>query len=204
MQAEKLSCWRGGRLLFGGLDFTVRSGESLVLQGPNGAGKSSLLRLLAGLLPRRSGTLTLRGGVALADERLALDPTLPLEQALHFWAAMDGSADSRLERAMAAMALGELTEVPVRMLSTGQRKRAILARTLASRAAIWLLDEPGNGLDTASLGALNRAMDQHVADGGILIAATHFAFAHAFTHELRLGTGVRDDVDADEDDEDDA
>ena len=61
----------------------------------------------------------------------------------------------------------------MRMLSTGQRKRAVLARVHASAAPIWLLDEPANGLDTASVALLGRAVEAHLARGGIVIAASH-------------------------------
>ena len=75
--------------------------------------------------------------------------------------------------AIDAMALGPLSSVPVRMLSTGQRKRAMLARLIASDTAIWLLDEPGNGLDTASLDLLGHAVTRHLAAGGSIVAASH-------------------------------
>lgn len=199
LQARRLACLRGGRLLFRGVDFTVRGGESLLLQGPNGTGKSSLLRLLAGLLPVAAGTVRHQGRLALADDRLALDGDTPLGRALAFWAKMDGSDAAGLRDALSAFSLTGLAEVPVRMLSTGQRKRAILARTLAGGADIWLLDEPGNGLDSASLGALNRAMEAHVARGGLIVAATHFPLEHRFVHTLALDRRMV----TDEDDEDD-
>lgn len=88
---------------------------------------------------------------------------------------------------MACLALGPLADIPVRMLSTGQRKRAILARTVASGAPLWLLDEPGNGLDTASLTLLATAMKEHVAGGGAIVAASHFDLAHCFDRILDMG-----------------
>lgn len=196
IRARGLCCRRGGRRLFAPVDFAVAPGESLLLQGPNGAGKSSLLRLLAGLLPQGIGLLETSGRAALADERLALDTDAPLAAALRFWARMDGADEPAQSAAMAALSLTDLAEVPVRMLSTGQRKRAILARTLASGADIWLLDEPGNGLDIASLAALNRAMEAHVARGGLIVAATHFEFAHRFTHRLTLEARPHHEADA--------
>jgi heme exporter protein A len=87
---------------------------------------------------------------------------------------------------MERMALTSLADLPVRMLSTGQRKRAALARVIASQAKLWLLDEPGNGLDDASLTALGQAMDAHVAAGGAIIAASHFDLPHRFSQTLNL------------------
>lgn len=168
-----VACLRGGRILFRGVNLTLDAGASALLTGPNGVGKSSLLRLCAGLLPAFSGTMERHGAVALADERLALDSELPLARALHFWARLDGSAANAVAAALDAMALTRLSDVPVRMLSTGQRKRAMLARVIASGAPIWLLDEPGNGLDSASLGLLGSAVSAHLAGGGIVVTASH-------------------------------
>ena len=66
-----------------------------------------------------------------------------------------------------------LAELPVGVLSSGQKHRAVLARAHASGAELWLLDEPGVGLDAASLERLAAAMRAHRAAGGLVIAATH-------------------------------
>jgi heme exporter protein A len=167
---EEVACVRGGRLLFEGLSLTLPAGGAALLTGPNGAGKSSLLRLVAGLLRPAAGRVTCRGAVGLQDERHALDPELTLARALGFWAALDGG-DARA--GIAAMRLDELKEVPVRLLSTGQRRRGALARVIASRAAVWLLDEPANGLDADAASALDAALAAHRRRGGIVLAASH-------------------------------
>jgi heme exporter protein A len=159
-------------LLFTALDLSLAPGQSALVSGPNGIGKSSLLRMLCGLLPLYAGSVEADGAMALADERLALDMDQPLARALGFWAGIDGRGD-QVARALDAMALTPLADVPVRILSTGQRKRAALARVIASGAPIWLLDEPANGLDTASLDLLERAMAAHRQAGGIIVAASH-------------------------------
>lgn len=143
-----VACLRGGRLLFEGLDLALAAGEAALVTGPNGAGKSSLIRIAAGLLAPAAGRVEGEGARALMAEALALDPELPLGAALRFWAGLDGRPDAVTE-ALAAVGLADLAPVPVRMLSTGQRRRAALARVVASGAPVWLLDEPGNGLDIA-------------------------------------------------------
>ena len=173
LRVEALSCVRGGRILFRNLAFALQPGGALLLTGPNGVGKSSLLRVIAGLLPAFSGHVETSGGIALADEHMALDPRLPLAQALGYWAHIDGGGDPAVAQALAAFDLARLADVPVRMLSTGQRRRATLARVHAAGAGIWLLDEPGNGLDAASLRLLAVAMAAHRAKGGIILAASH-------------------------------
>jgi len=170
---DRVACLRGDRLLFEGLSFALGAGDAALLTGPNGAGKSSLMRLAAGLLPLSAGTIDHEGRIAHAGEAPALDMRLPLASALGFWAGIDGSDEDAVRDALDRMGIANLAEVPVHMLSTGQRKRATLARILAARADIWLLDEPGNGLDTASLGRLAAAMADHRAGGGIVLLATH-------------------------------
>jgi heme exporter protein A len=141
-----------------------------VITGPNGAGKSSLLRVAAGLLRASAGEVKRGGQATLADEAAALDERLTLGQALGFWARLDGV---RAEAGMEPMGIAHLADVPVRMLSTGQRKRATLARAIASGAPLWLLDEPANGLDAEGQERLAAAMAAHRARGGAVLAATH-------------------------------
>ncbi len=163
---------RGGRTLFADLSFDLGAGGALLVRGANGAGKSTLVRIAAGLLAPAAGRVTRGGRVALLGEAGALDPELPLARALGFWAGIDGTRD-RLGGALAAMALGSLGDVPVRMLSTGQKRRAAIARVIAADAPLWLLDEPANGLDSASLAALEAAIVIHRAGGGAVLVASH-------------------------------
>lgn len=193
MQAARLSvsniaCRRGDRLLFTGLGFALGPGEALQVAGANGIGKSSLLRILAGLARPYAGTVEREGTVGLVDERLALDEHLPLGKALAFWSALDGEDEA--QRA-AGLGLSDLLDVPVRYLSTGQRKRAALARLLGQQAPIWLLDEPLNGLDTDAVALLIRLTAEHCAAGGIAIVASHQSFALEGMRQLALQDFVK-------------
>lgn len=168
-----LGCVRGDRALFSGLTLTLGTGSAARVTGPNGAGKTSLLRLIAGLLPAQAGTVEIEGAIAFAGEQTALDRDLPLGRALNYWAKLDGHKEAAVLAALDSMALGMLADVPVRMLSTGQLKRATLARIIAGGADIWLLDEPANGLDSDAQALLEAAIARHRAAGGIVVAATH-------------------------------
>lgn len=170
-----LACRRGGRLLFAGVSLTVASGGALVVTGANGCGKSSLLRVIAGLLPPFAGAVQASGRIALLGEASALDADRPLGCALNFWAKLDGQANpaARVATALADVALADIADVPVRLLSTGQRRRAAMARVIASGADLWLLDEPATGLDAASVALLEEAVARHRNDGGLAIIATH-------------------------------
>lgn len=184
LRVEGAALIRGGRLLFEGLDLILAQGQAATLTGPNGVGKSSLIRMAAGLLAPTAGTVQRGGPAALADESVALDPKLSVARALGFWAKLDGG-DAPL--GMAAMGLERLAGVPVRMLSTGQRKRAVLARAVATGAPLWLLDEPANGLDDEGVALLEAAMAAHLGRGGAILAASHQPLGPAGGRELRLG-----------------
>ena len=177
-----LACRRGERLLFAGLSLDLKAGEALQISGANGIGKSSLLRILAGLLAPYAGSIDTAGATGLVDERAALDPQLPLGRALAFWQRLDGSADLAAGR----LGLGHLLDVPVRYLSTGQKKRAAFARLIGQRAPVWLLDEPLNGLDAQAARLAEALAGEHCAAGGICVIASHQPFALAGMERIEL------------------
>ena len=165
LRFDAVALRRGGRLLFEGLSFAMGPGEALQVTGPNGSGKSSLLRLAAGLLCAESGRID-RSTLALADDNVALDRELALARALRFWG---GPVDPAME----AVGIAHLAGVPVRLLSSGQLKRATLARAVASGAPLWLLDEPLNALDREGTERLAGIVERHRASGGAVVAASH-------------------------------
>jgi heme exporter protein A len=177
LRFEQVTLRRGGRILFEGLTLALGPGDALQVAGPNGSGKSSLIRLAAGLLEPERGSVE-RSALALADEHLALDSELPLRAALRFW----GRA---VDEAMDELGIAHLAPVPVRLLSSGQAKRAALARAAASGAPLWLLDEPLNALDADGVKRLERAITQHRESGGAILAASHQSLAGDWqVHEL--------------------
>lgn len=165
LRFEGVALRRGGRLLFEDLDFDLSAGEALQVAGPNGTGKSSLIRLAAGLLRQERGRVD-RQQLALADDALALDRELPLGRALRFWSASVGDA-------LSGLGIEHLAAVPVRFLSSGQQKRASLARVVASGAPLWLLDEPLNALDADGASRLGILIEEHLSGRGAVLAASH-------------------------------
>jgi heme exporter protein A len=196
LQAAGLAAFRGERLVFRDIDFTVAESGALLLTGPNGSGKSTLLRLLAGLLRPAAGLLYWQGQDALSDlpghagrvayvgHQDAVKPGLTASENLYFAARL---TDADVAAALTAMGLGDLADLPARMLSAGQRRRLALARLLLSRAPLWLLDEPTLGLDMASVDRFGGMLDEHRARGGLVVVATHQPLSVPEAAELRLG-----------------
>lgn len=187
LTATGLSCVRGERRLFAGLDLAVGSGEWLHVQGENGAGKTSLLRILAGLSPPADGEIRWNGEPvkALAEdfrrELLFLghhgavkEELTPLEN-LTLSARLDGSAldETAALKALARFGLRGREDLPVRFLSAGQKRRVLLARLAVRQARLWILDEPFTALDVKAVDMLSALIAEHVAGGGMAILTSH-------------------------------
>src|SRR3954463_6064333 len=195
LEANGLACVRGGREVFAGLGFSVGAGEALLVTGRNGAGKSSLLRVVAGLVRAAAGRLALLD--ADPDQTIpeqahylghqdALKPSLAVAENLTFWARyLDGAEPIR--GALAAVGLAALADLPAAYLSAGQRRRLSIARLLTAKRPLWLLDEPTSALDREAQNTLSGLMRQHLASGGIIVAAAHGPIGLDGSKELRLG-----------------
>lgn len=199
LSADNLACTRGGRVVFTELSFAVTGGEALVVTGRNGAGKSSLLRMIAGLVRIAGGQLTLAGGedeASIAEQahylghQDALKPSLSVRENLTFWADFLGGGAGTVEQALEAVGLAPLAGLPAAYLSAGQRRRLSIARLAAVKRPIWLLDEPTSALDTPSQARLAELMQDHLAGGGIIIAAAHGPIGLENPREMRLGPAL--------------
>ncbi|WP_456727201.1 heme ABC exporter ATP-binding protein CcmA [Bradyrhizobium sp. USDA 3397] len=195
LSGHGLRCVRGGREVFAGLDFAAGSGEAVAVMGRNGSGKTSLLRLIAGLLVPAGGTITLKGGdgeLTLAEQchylghRDALKPALSVAENLTFWADFLGGERFDAAESLAKVGLDHATHLPAGFLSAGQRRRLSLARLLTVRRPVWLLDEPTNALDVAGQDMFAGLMREHLAAGGMILAATHAPLGIE-SRELRIG-----------------
>ncbi|MDP2119995.1 MAG: heme ABC exporter ATP-binding protein CcmA [Hoeflea sp.] len=184
--ATKLTGRRGDSLLFEDVSFSLQRGQALVVTGPNGAGKSTLLRMLAGLLPAESGTFVLSGddGVAVPvaefahylGHRNAMKRELRVSENLGFWKDFQRSEAAEglsIDAAIEAVELGGVAHLPFGYLSAGQQRRIALARLLVVSRPLWLLDEPTAALDRRSDQLFAALVRDHLAQGGMAIAATH-------------------------------
>lgn len=185
---DNLDCERGGRRVLRGVSLEVAAGEALVVSGPNGVGKSSLIRVIAGLVAESGGSVRLEGGepdLAVAEHCHyfghldTLKPALSVRENLAFWTSFlapagrvpPAAADA--EAALDLLGIAHTAALPAATLSAGQRRRLALARLLVVPRPVWLLDEPTAALDAASEARLTGLMADHLAAGGLILAATH-------------------------------
>lgn len=206
LTADNLSCRRSGRLLFSRLSFAVESGQALVITGPNGAGKSSLLTIISGRLKPAAGRISLSesGECTLAElinavgHREGLKPMLTAEENLSFASDVLGAPALTPVEALAKLDVAHLARLPVAYLSAGQRRRVALARLFVTSRPIWLLDEPTAALDAGSQALLVGLMREHLANSGLIIAATHLPLGLKSTVSLTIEPPALTESDAGE------
>jgi heme exporter protein A len=198
LSGRGVRCVRGGREVFSGLDFVISSGEALAVTGANGSGKTSLLRMIGGLLALAGGSIDLDGGegeLTLAEQahylghRDALKPALSVLENLSFWRNFLGGEVLDAGQSLKLAGIEHAAHLPAAYLSAGQRRRLSIARLIAVRRPIWLLDEPTSALDAAGQALFTDVMRDHLARGGLVIAATHAPLGIE-CRELRTGRGT--------------
>jgi heme exporter protein A len=198
LQARALTYARNEEPIFGPLDFSLHTGEVVLIEGDNGSGKTTLLKVLSGLLEPTGGVVLLHGTpltlarlshqVALLGHLLGLKLELSAVQNLHFAIGMGGMrAGITPQLALASVGLDGYEDQPVRMLSAGQRKRVALARLLLVPASLWLLDEPYANLDRDGIELVNRILDAHARRGGAALITSHGAYAYTSGTPRRIG-----------------
>ena len=196
LQVSHLVVHRGGRALFADLSFRVNAGARLLVRGRNGAGKTSLLRVLAGLSRPEAGVLMWEGQMradglgplcCFAGHSPALHGELSVAENLAFWASL-GPVRLAWREALQQVGLGAASNLEVRRLSAGQRRRVAFARVLISTAPVWLLDEPLSNLDASGRVIVDAAVRAHRERGGIAVITTHESdtAADALTSELHI------------------
>lgn len=180
LNVSNLTCTRGGRVLFSGLDFDLASGQWLHVRGANGSGKSTLLRTLAGLSAPDVGAIGW-SGLDQDDEpprAMLLGHQAPLKRELTaqenlFFGVPGDTPTSNVAAALTGVGLKDRMHVPARFLSEGQKRRVALARLLLQSADLWLLDEPQNGLDSEGMELLGQLVVDHLAGGGMAVVTSH-------------------------------
>lgn len=195
IEGKSLSCHRSARLVFAGLDFTMKSGMALMVQGANGAGKTTLLRLIAGLLPLSGGSLKRPETASLyhyLGHQNALKKQKTVKENLSFWAEFHGNGASRISTTeiLEAAGIGGLADMKTAALSSGQQRRLALTRLIVAPRPIWLLDEPLTGLDDNGKDWLTDMARTHLEQKGLIIAASHEPLAFT-THDLKIGGSKR-------------
>jgi len=186
LHIKSISCTRGYRDLFTGLDFKLCAGQVLRVEGKNGSGKTSLLRIMAGLAQPLQGEVLWQGrkihhaesdylqNLLFLGHRAAIKYELtPLENLCMAKSLHGSKTDNGIEEALYQVGLYGFEDVPCGQLSAGQKRRVALAQLFLTRASCWILDEPYTSLDVAAVGLLEDVFANHVKNGGLLVITSH-------------------------------
>jgi heme exporter protein A len=196
LYVEKVHVWRGDRHVLRGVSLDLHPGELLHVTGPNGTGKTTLLRVVCGLLRPEQGSVTWHGApignagadyqraLAYASHEPALKSDLTALENLRFMVGLKRRVTlPDLREELRRTGVADCADLPTRVLSAGQRRRVAMARVLAYRAALWLLDEPFTNLDASGVALMSTLLEEHVSEGGLALVVAH--------HELDLAVGTR-------------
>ena len=161
----------------------IAAGASVGVIGPNGSGKSTLLRCIAGLQAPTSGTVSVRGEVAIVLQTTTTNETLPItvrdtvRMARYARRGLFGRLrhddHAAVERALERLDVADLADRRLHDLSGGQRQRVLVAQGLAQEADVLLLDEPVAGLDLTSAARILEVVEEEHAEGRTVLMSTH-------------------------------
>jgi heme exporter protein A len=204
LKVDGLHVFRGGRHVLRGVGLELGGGGCLQLTGPNGAGKTTLLRAIAGLCEIEQGSVRWRGVDTRRDPRpfhaecsylgheVPLKGDLTAFENLRFSVGLRRHVSAAEQRAaLERVGARAFESQPLRSLSAGQRRRVALAALLLCATPLWLLDEPTTNLDAVGQALLMTLMDEHLAAGGLIVAAVHHELVLPQRQVERLELGVR-------------
>ncbi len=199
LHIHSISCSRGYRDLFSGLDFRLEAGQVLRVEGRNGTGKTSLLRIMAGLAQPLEGEVLWQGRKIHHPESSYLENLLfighragikmelsPIENLCMAKALHGSRSDNGIEEALYQVGLYGFEDIPCARLSAGQKRRVALAQLFLTRASCWILDEPYTSLDVAAVALLEEVFEAHVANGGLLVITSHQPVSLKSAEQFRL------------------
>ena len=196
LNVEQVHVWRGDRHVLRGVSLDVHHGELMHVSGPNGTGKTTLLRVVSGLLRPEKGSVAWLGrsiaataaeyqaALAYASHEPALKSDLTALENLRFTVGLKRRVTvAELRSSLERTGVGTCADLPARVLSAGQRRRVAMARVLAFRADLWLLDEPYTNLDGSGSSLLSALLAEHVGQGGVALVVAH--------HDLKVAVQTR-------------